>query len=129
MRLMSVELPWLDEDGEPVSSAVISQDEGYQPDVKESESLTKARKSFQESFIEMGDIEDGKPYLTVSAWRDFFTKTHPGPSPDATKKAFQRARKALIDGGIITEKGAGFMVNDPSFAGALSVLIIGKGTH
>lgn len=129
MRLMSVELPWVDEDGEAVSSAVISQDEGYQPDVKESESLTKARKSFQESFIEMGDIEDGKPYLTVSAWRDFFTKTHPGPSPDATKKAFQRARKALIDGGIVTEKGAGFMVNDPSFAGALSVLIIGKGTH
>jgi putative DNA primase/helicase len=128
MRLMSVELPWKDEDGEAVSSAVISQDESYQPDVKESESVTKSRKSFQEAFVEMGDIQDGKPYLTTSAWRDFFSKSHHGPTPDATKKAFQRGRKALIDAGIVSEKGAGFIVNDPSFAGALSVLIIGKGT-
>jgi len=122
MRLMSVELPWVDEDGEAVSSAVISQDEGYQPDVVESKSVTDARKSFQESFIEMGDMMDGKPYLTVSAWRDFFSKAHHGPTATATRKAFQRTKEALIDGGIVSENGSGFVVIEPVFASTLAVL-------
>lgn len=128
MRLMSVELPWQDEDGEPVSSAVISQDDSYQPEVKETKSVADARKSFQEAFVSVGDILDGKPYLTTSAWREFFTKTHNGTTPDATRKAFQRTRKALIDSQIVVEKGAGFEVVEPVFCSTLSVLIIGRGT-
>ena len=67
LELQSVTIDgWLDEDGEPVTSAVIV--EGVAPSPKVDDKLTVAIKLFTRAWHASGaDVSDGSPYVTKSA--------------------------------------------------------------
>lgn len=122
MRITSVELPWEDEDGEAVTSAVVTQDDDYQPSDKPAKAFSDAKKVFEKAWIEMGDISQGKPYLTESAWREFHRNDNQDKKPDAVRKSFQRQKKTLLDESFLVVDGAGFLVNEPISATSLVLI-------
>jgi hypothetical protein len=124
MRITSVELPWEDEDGEPVSSAVVVQDEDWAAKKKEPDSHAKARQSIESAWIAMGDLSNGRPYLTESAWRDHHKMTHHDKKPATLRQQFKRFKDALIESKFIEIAGAGFIISDPI---AASSVILAKG--
>lgn len=119
MRITPVELPWEDEDGEAVTSAVVVQDEDYQPSKGEGEAHAQARKLFESAWNKMGDLAQGIPYLTESAWREYHRSQNEDKKPDAIKKSFQRQKKSLLDSEFLAVSGAGFVVSDPVISATL----------
>jgi putative DNA primase/helicase len=126
MRLMSVELPWKDEDGEAVSSAVISQDESYQPEVKETTAHAKSRKYFEAAFQKFGDIYEGKPWLSESAFREYLKGELADLNSGHFRTRFHRIKKQLLESGFIVESGSGFIAKDVASAGIMNILKASK---
>jgi putative DNA primase/helicase len=122
MRITSVELPWEDEDGEAVTSAVVTQEEDYQPKQGEGKALADARRLFEAAWIEMGDLSNGVPYLTESAWREFHRNANHDKKPGTIRVSFKRHKDSLIDGGYLASSGAGFTVKDPIAAMSIAIL-------
>ncbi len=96
--IRTVPLPWLDEDGEPESSAVIVKT-AMPGSAKErlSPSLELGLTTLREGLGEAGTVP-------LDVWRDIFYRDHPGDSLEAKRKAFLRVRKGLIHKGLITVK-------------------------
>jgi putative DNA primase/helicase len=111
MRITSVPLPWLDEDGDAVTSAVVVQDD-YEPESKSKVSsvVMNARKSFEGAWMMSGELLDGQPYLTSSAWQRFYESQADDKTPAAMKKEFQRLRERIIEDDYAEPVRSGFMV-------------------
>ncbi|MCC5960017.1 MAG: hypothetical protein JJU08_11835 [Rhodobacteraceae bacterium] len=48
----------------------------------------------------------------LEQWRDHFYSKHPGDSADAKRKAFQRVRRDLVDGGYMTATDDVYLIRD-----------------
>lgn len=112
--LIKVELPWIDEDGEQVTTAVLS--EADAPAVTNSDAATaEARKRLEEAIIHSGAVmPDGHLFITAYAWRehgrDMPDKNGNRPSADTAKKRHQRDKKLAIEAGIVTEYHDGYVL-------------------
>lgn len=120
MRITPVPLPWQDEDGEPVTSAVVVQADA--PEGKEEASAIPAgaRQLFEAAWFALGDLENGRPYLTASAWNEY-TKSRDYPTDGARRKALSAAKKLLIDACYLEEYKAGYIVADSMAAMVLAL--------
>lgn len=111
MRITPVPLPWLDEDGEAVTSAVVVQDD-YEPENrgKVSTAIMNARRSFEAAWLMSGELMDGQPYLTSSAWQRFYESQADDKTPAAMKKEFQRMRERILEGDYAESLRSGFVI-------------------
>ena len=105
MTLKPVELG-IAQNGKPISSAVLVRDD----EVSIRQTMTKANardlKTFHEAARELGtEMKLGDVLLerTVSLdnWRQVFYRRSTGDSPEAKRKAFERARKSLVQKGFL----------------------------
>ena len=126
MQITPVPLDWLDEDGEPVSSAVVVQVDA--PEGKEESGTTipaGPRQLFEAAWFALGDLENGRPYLTASAWNEY-TKSRDYPSDGARRQALSAAKKQLSGCGYLEEYKSGYVVADSM---AAMVLALSKATR
>lgn len=114
---------WVDEDGEPVTSAVLSK--GKEPTrtmtKKEAADVTALRAAFTEG----GRIVNGVPYITRDAWQAYMVGQ--GMSQSTARQAFKEDGKSrlvsrLIEGGVIERDDFGYMVVDQALASTLMLL-------
>jgi hypothetical protein len=116
---------WLDEDGEPVTSAVTVRSDSVTKEKPKADSkVTSARKMFEDAFF-LGGMEqrDGLPYVTRAAFRAYLEE-HRGLSPaSATQCAKPTAAGKpiclLLDGGIIEAHADGWRMVESEHAVAL----------
>lgn len=132
-NLRSVVIPgWLDEDGEPVTSAVIEQAEAPVKQEKESK-LSVMQKLFSSGWYATGMEEiDSKPYVSKSALIHYLT-TQKGFSEANAKQAIKpsvtnKLIGVLIVSDIIKPEGHGWVVIDPEMAQAMMLAKSGSGT-
>jgi phage/plasmid primase-like uncharacterized protein len=128
-QLASVTIPgWMDEDGAPVTSAVLAAADA--PPVREKESPgAKHRKAWENAWWSSGaEVLDGDPYLTRSALRQYLeadgwkaSTIDQGLKPSARPGSMVRD---LIDCKFLAPKAHGWIVADPVRA---SGLVLGKG--
>lgn len=115
-ELQTVAIPgWLDEDGEPVKSAVPVP--GDEPKKRASKSEDVAKTSIVNAWRESGEeMADGFPYVTKSAWKESMIRDEVKPATAAQYvKPTVRGGHAekLISGGMIEEFQSGFKVLFP----------------
>jgi putative DNA primase/helicase len=129
-RLASVAIPgWVDEDGAPVTSAVLTASDA--PPVREKEPAgSKHRKTFERAWFESkAETLDGAPYLTRAALRQHLERDGWKASTiDQAVKPSARPGSVirdLLDAGFIAAKDHGWIVIDPMRA---SGLILAKGS-
>jgi hypothetical protein len=90
-------------DGNHISTVVpirrSQQVDRYRMTKKDADDLKK----FREAYIELhGEYNTDEPIsLTLEEWRPIFYRTHHGDNQEAKRKAFERARKALVEKGIL----------------------------
>lgn len=94
----------VDQDGEPVTSAVVVPSAAPATSTKRlSPSLTVAMNSFKNAAIATGKRDATGKFLGLAAddWRDEFYRVSTSDTQPAKKKAFQRARKDLVEQGFL----------------------------
>lgn len=125
--LQSVEINgWFDEDQEPVTSAVLKQEDEPDEPVKKDSRLTKHRKLFCDAWLASGGEKvDDKPYLSRSFLMHFLTENR-GLS-DASARQYCKPGSegkminVLLAGGIISICQHGWAVEDSTIASSLFV--------
>ena len=115
VELEEVQLPWLDEDGMQVSSAVVT--EGIpraqqQRDSKQQERVNDMIHAWLNSGAE--DIE-GLPYITKSAWKDYIKSMNPEIKEGNLSQKFKASDprsmiSRLMAEGLIQEYQAGYLI-------------------
>ncbi len=115
VELEEVQLPWLDEDGMQVSSAVVT--EGIpraqqQRDSKQQERVNDMIQAWLNSGAE--DI-DGLPYITKSAWKDYIKGINPEIKEGNLSQKFKASDprsmvSRLMGEGLIQEYQAGYLI-------------------
>lgn len=123
MRLTRVDLDWIDEDGEHVSSAVATM---CDPDDvaaanSENKGLAKARKLFEDAFYKVGEMKGDKPFLSAAAWNEY-TKTLDWQNDAKRRQELSRAKKLLKDAGYLSSFMEGYRVEDQGAVSALKLL-------
>lgn len=124
MRLTRVDLDWIDEDGDRVSSAVatlVDADDVERQTQRESKVMARSRQMFENAFKAVGRLSNGQPFLSASDW-NAWTKTQVWENDGKRRKVLSEAKKTLIDSGWLADHLEGFMVKDAVAAG---VLVIG----
>lgn len=122
VELQAVVIPgWIDEDGEPVTSAVII--EGQKP-AKE-EKPDAAWKSFSDAWYESG--REPGPYLSRSAWEHHMVTTM-GLSQSTARQHVKPSAEGkfasrLVMAGKIKTHENGFLVIDPALSSAMTLMI------
>lgn len=113
--LHQVEIPgWFDEDGNPVNSAVLVQEEAPKQAPKESP-YSSWRKVFEAAWWDSGaELAEGKPYLTRSALLDYMTGTMGTPESTAQKYLKPSVKEgivsALVPSGYMKAHDKGWVV-------------------
>jgi len=120
MTITPVQLPWIDEDGEPVTSAVVVQADTPEGKEEDTKVPSGARQLFESAWFALGDIDNGRPYLTASAFNEY-TKSRDYPTDGARRKALHSAKKSLIEACYLEEYKAGYVVADSMAAMVLSL--------
>jgi putative DNA primase/helicase len=116
---------WIDEDGQQVMSAVLT--EGQEPvKAKKDSPLIKHQKMFERAWWDAGAlIEDGKPYLTKVALIDFLENDgiSLGTAKNYAKPSYERGLIAMLQNGemITGYKKAGWVIEDNVWAAALMI--------
>jgi len=118
--LKSVEIPgWLDEDGAPVTSAVLEAAEAPQAAEKES-AMSRHRKTFENAWWASGaEVAEGAPYVTRSALKAYL-ETNMGWKDGTIRQSLKPAAapgslvRDLLDSRFIqpAASGAGWIVID-----------------
>ena len=122
MQIETVELDWIDEDGEQVKSAVANivneSDVNIKPE-KEVKSLSDARQCFESALIEFGRIDgDDDLYITDDSWSEWMRKSGQWDNDATRRSAKKRFKTTLIDHRAIAEKADGYCVdNEAMFEG------------
>lgn len=124
MTITPVQLPWIDEDGEAVTSAVVVQADTPEGKEEDTKVPSGARQLFESAWFALGDIDNGRPYLTASAFNEY-SKIRDFPTDGARRKAVQRAKQDLMESGYMEEYKAGYVVADSM---AAMVLVLSKAT-
>ncbi len=115
---------WVDEDGEPVSSAILVRTDPPPEKPKKDSRLASCTKLFDEAWWHTGCEMDGEdPYVSRSALKEYLklklnlsdatAKQHVKPSDT------ERTIGQLVIGGIVRATEHGFAVSDPDFRSSL----------
>lgn len=125
-ELESVAIPgWIDEDGEQVTSAVLSQTEAPVKQSDEASGVATEIKRFERAWYASGCEErDGAPYVTRSALLELLAAD--GLSPSAQKNYIKPSYDGgtigkLINGGIIVQRENGWTVHNENQKSAIMV--------
>lgn len=124
VELQQVAIPgWIDEDGEPVTSAVIVQSTAPVREKKDNK-LENHRKLFENAWFGTGaELRDEKPYISRSALRDYIitalAKTPATADTYLKPSNTERPIGALILGNIIQPFENGWRVVDEVMAGVM----------
>jgi len=116
---------WFDEDGDPSTSAVLT--EGHEPvKAKKDSPLAKHQKMFERAWWAAGAlIEDDKPYLAKVALIDFLESEgiSLGTAKNYAKPSYDRGLIAMLQNGemITGYKKSGWVIEDNVWAAALMV--------
>jgi len=110
--------------GDTASTCVVIESDGdYLLPRKETKSLTRLRKLFEDALLKYGRKDnDGDLYLTADAWNEF-TKESTWASDSARRTAISEAKKKLVDESMIEQKGAGYVVIDADMKAALHLMV------
>ncbi|XDZ71078.1 AAA family ATPase [Alphaproteobacteria bacterium LSUCC0744] len=105
MSLKSVELG-VAKDGKQISSAVLIRNDEAQIRSKITVSIANKLKTFQEAVRENGNVTKlGDVILeksvSLEGWREIFYRRSPADTQEAKRKAFERARKDLVEKGFL----------------------------
>jgi len=120
MQITPVELPsWIDEDGEPVTSAVVVQVEAGAVESAGKPSMSKAqneaRQKFEKAWFECGaEVVEGKPFILEAELKDWFFDQYDG-AESGRKMAYSRFKKVLRECGYLSEicgKLCGYFVDN-----------------
>ena len=126
VELRTVEIRgWVDEDGEPVKSAVVAIAEAP-PERKKESKLETWKKLFDSAWWAAGaEIADGVPYISRSAILDYIAPklglTEASARQYVKPSATDKLIGALTVAEIIEPKGNGWGVICPEFGSALSI--------
>lgn len=112
-------LPWADADGDPLDSAVLAKCDA--PDIAaRSDRLPAAQRialdCLQTALAEQGIEENGVVSVAEDQWRDAAYKAGISSSdkPQASRRAFQRAREELIAGKQVSTQNGRYWIPSPS---------------
>lgn len=110
--------------GDTASTCVVIESDGdYLLPRKETKSLTRLRKLFEDALLKYGRKDnDGDLYLTADAWNEY-TKESTWASDSARRTAISEAKKKLVDESMIEPKGAGYVVIDADMKAALHLMV------
>ena len=129
VELHQVEITgWLDEDGQPVTSAVIVAGDEPMPKIKVDGKLAESRSSFERAWWDSGcELRNGAPYLSRSALREHMMKNKKSESyiRQAMKPSGGKFIQSLTDSGIIAEHEHGWIVCDNVNASGLLIALRG----
>ena len=126
--LRSVEIfGWLDDDGEPVTSAVVVEGEAVEEQKKTIDNpIEKAKTLFTRAWVKAkAETHGGKPYLTKSALENFLRSEG---FAETTVKDYLKPNKEtglvgkLVIPGIITAERNGWVVEDKLWSSALLLI-------
>ena len=126
MRLERVEFGTVDEDGDPIGSAVVVQVNANEVSFTKDDELVKAQGVLMEIATASGSVVEDRLYVT----NEGFTKWSKGrdwTSDDQRKKKVQRIKSKLTGAGILTQDDIGFVVSDMAIAGAIRVILSIRG--
>ena len=121
MDLRRVELGWIDDDGEVITSAVPIQTDAPVKIEKEAKATSKHRKLFEDAFMEYGAVRDSVPYLTAEGW-NAYTKDQKWPSEATRRTTLSRAKTTLLEEGYLYEMDEGFGVTEGENAASLRLV-------
>ena len=105
MNLKSVELG-IAKDGRQISSAVLVRNDEVQIRSKITVSIANKLKTFHEAvrvngnITKLGDVTLEKS-VSLEGWREIFYRRSPADTKEAKRKAFERARKDLVEKGFL----------------------------
>lgn len=122
-KLESVTIPgWVDEDGDPVSSAVMVEEAAP---VKVDGKLHEAKVFIRSAWEESGrDTLGGRPHVSFAYIRGIFEAQG---KTSSTAKNYARAQQGrgplapLVSAEIVREEGSGWTIIDPGLAAAMAV--------
>lgn len=128
-RLQSVQIDgWFDEDGEPVTTAVMVQSDAPEPAMKD-DKLGKHRRKFEDAWIASGHEIDpnGRPYLTRAAFLAYLTSPaldlSESSAKQETKQSYNRGCVgALTEARAIESVSHGWSVADKIWASAMILI-------
>jgi hypothetical protein len=115
---------WFDEDGEPITSAVIVESDKPIKAEKANGKIEHSRKTVSNAWWASGaEIFEDKPYISRSALIEYLV-THDGVSEASAKvyvKPSQDGRliSILLGAEYIEASGHGWVITDPAWAGSL----------
>ena len=120
---------WLDEDEEPVTSAVIVEGAKIVETKSIDNKMSKSKKLFDRAWFRAGaETNGGVPYLTRSALKDFLESEQfsPGVVKNYLKPSYEGGPIQQLQGsGLIAIERDGWVVEDKIWA---SAMLISKGT-
>ncbi|QFY90317.1 AAA family ATPase [Magnetovirga frankeli] len=107
--MQSVDLGFTDDDGEPVTTLV--------PVLTDTPTRTKARPmppgvTYAADTLAQAIRANGGDKAHLEDWRAIFYDGHTADSPEAKKKAFQRARADLVNGNLAVVSGDHYRLTD-----------------
>ena len=131
--LQQVEIPgWLDEDGQPITSAIVNLVEAPVNETKSDNKLSKHRKLFENAWVATGAEErSGKPYMSRSGFIEYLVNnmelTEASASMYARPAAKGKPISELLLGQIIAHCEHGWIVVDTVQADAMLLSVMRKG--
>ena len=105
MNLTSVELK-VAKDGKPISSAVLVRNDEVSIRLKITASIANKLKTFHDAVrvngntTKLGDVMLEKS-VSLEVWREIFYRRSTADTQEAKRKAFERARKGLVEKGFL----------------------------
>ena len=112
-----VRLPWVDDEGEPVTSAIVTEGIAMERKACDAKQWERIRDMMAAWSSSGGECVDEMPYLTKSAWKDYLKSCNPELKEGTLNQKFKSSddrslvSKLLADG-IIQEHRAGYLVID-----------------
>ena len=127
VELESVAIPgWIDEDGEPVTSAVIVQGEAPPDQPRKESRLSRHMKLFERAWMHTGaEVRGGAPYVSTSGFVNFLIDQQGMKHSSAKKYAMASTQgKPICDlllGEIIAIYEHGWVVEDAVFSSSMMI--------
>lgn len=113
---------------EATTCVVIPADKSDIPDnTKEPKKIINAKQSFEGALLKYGYIDnDGDLYVTADNWNEYTVLVNKN-SEAARRQAYNRAKKDLVEAGLIVEKRAGYAAtSDKAWSGLKPIMAKNK---
>jgi hypothetical protein len=121
-RLETVTMPWIDEDGEQVTTAVLSAEDAPVVIASESKALATARQLIEGAAITYGyRLSDCEYFVSAGYIKEYALMHGAYPTDGARRQAVSEAKKRMLDAGKMYEHSDGYAITDPMIVAAISM--------